>query len=211
MPETDSHYGRVALPSPVNRRFEWLLWFLLIWVFAIFGRLVWLQIIHHDELQKMAQQQQQRTVEIQAVRGTIFDRTGQPLAKTLPAESICVNPVKIPDVGVAADLLSRLLEMDRKKLYEKIANARRRASGFLWVKRKVSSEEANRLRSLKLDWVEFREENRRFYPRGPMASHMVGSTGMVDDGTVSDDKEHGTSLGAARYGAGLHRCPPESL
>ncbi len=192
MPETDSHYGRVALPSPVNRRFEWLLWVLLIWVFAIFGRLVWLQIIHHDELQKMAQQQQQRTVEIQAVRGTIFDRTGQPLAKTLPAESICVNPVKIPDVGVAADLLSRLLEMDRKKLYEKIANARRRSSGFLWVKRKVSSDEANRLRSLKLDWVEFREENRRFYPRGPMASHMVGSTGMVDDGSLSDDKEHGT-------------------
>ena len=37
-------------------------------------------------------QQQQKTVEIEAARGSIFDRTGQPLAKTLPAESICVNP-----------------------------------------------------------------------------------------------------------------------
>jgi cell division protein FtsI/penicillin-binding protein 2 len=154
-------YGRIAQPSPSNRRFEWLLWALLIWVFAIFARLVWLQVMHHDELLKMAQQQQQKTVEIQAVRGTIFDRTGQPLAKTLPAESICVNPSKIPDLGVAADLLSRLLEMDRKKLYEKMAASRRRSSGFLWVKRKVSSDEANRVRSLKLDWVEFREEGRR--------------------------------------------------
>src|SRR3984893_14724378 len=100
-PANLSVYGRIAPPSPSNRRFEWLLWALLVWVFAIFGRLVWLQVLHHDELQKMAQQQQQKTVEIQAVRGTIFDRTGQPLAKTLPAESICVNPSKIPDVGVA--------------------------------------------------------------------------------------------------------------
>jgi cell division protein FtsI (penicillin-binding protein 3) len=193
MSETDSNWRPTRAIPAANRRFEWLLWALLAWVLAIFCRLIWLQVLHHDELLKLAQQQQQKTVEIQAVRGTIFDRTGQPLAKTLPAESICVNPAKIPDVGVAADLLSRLLEMDRKKLYEKISAAHRRSSGFLWVKRKVDAGEANRVRSLKLDWVEFREETRRFYPRGRMASHMVGSTGMLDDGSVSDDKEHGTA------------------
>ncbi len=207
MPETESHWesrsvplpppslvtSRRSLGNPTNRRFEWLLWVMLIWVFAIFARLVWLQVLHHDELLRMAQQQQRKTVQIQATRGTIFDRTGQPLAKSLPAESICVNPVKIPDVGVAAELLGRVLNMDRKKLYEKIAAARRRSSGFLWVKRKVSSEEAASVRSLKLDWVEFREDSRRFYPRGSMASHMVGSLGMVDDGSPNDDKEHGTS------------------
>src|SRR5262249_33413 len=87
----------------------------------------------------------------------------------------------------------RLLEMDRNKLYDRISTARRRSSGFMWVKRKVSNDEADRLRSLKLDWVEFREESRRFYPRGMMASHVVGTTGMVDDGASRDDKEHGTA------------------
>ena len=207
MPETDKQWesrsvpppppsltpNRRSLVNPTNRRFEWLLWVLLIWVFAIFGRLVWLQVLHHDELLRMAQQQQRKTVQIQAARGTIFDRTGQPLAKSLPAESICVNPVKIPDIGVAAELLGRVLNMDRRKLYDKMAAARRHSSGFLWVKRKVSTEEASSVRSLKLDWVEFREDSRRFYPRGSMASHMVGSVGMVDDGAPSDDKEHGTS------------------
>src|SRR5215471_10196120 len=155
MPETQS-----------ARRMRWLLWALLGWTGAIFARLVWLQVVQHDDLLRQAQQQQQRLVEIPALRGTIFDRTGQPLAKTLPAESICINPLKIPDAGVAADLLSRVLDVERRPLLERIEAAKLRNSGFMWVKRKVSAEEAARVRSLKLDWVEFRQEMRRFYPHG---------------------------------------------
>ena len=96
MPETQS-----------TRRLRWLLWTTLLWVGAIFVRLVMLQVVRHDDLLRQAQQQQQKMQEIQSVRGTIFDRTGQPLAKTLPAESICVNPLKIPDPEVAAEILGR--------------------------------------------------------------------------------------------------------
>src|SRR5580704_12695003 len=103
-----------------TRRLKWLLWMLLGWVGAIFARLVWLQIIQHDDLLRLAQQQQQKTIEIQASRGAILDRNGQPLAKSLPAESVCVNPSKIPDAGVAADLLSRVLVMDRRKLFDRL-------------------------------------------------------------------------------------------
>ena len=178
MPETQS-----------TRRLRWLLRGLLLWAGAIFLRLVWLQTIQHDDLLRQAQQQQQRMVAIPALRGAIFDRTGQPLAKTLPAESICVNPQKIPDPGVAADLLAPLLGLDRARLYDRIVSAKLRRSGFLWVKRKVLADEAARVRSLKLEWVEFREEMRRFYPHGELASHVVGSTGMVDE----DDVEKGNA------------------
>jgi cell division protein FtsI (penicillin-binding protein 3) len=171
-----------------TRRLRWLLRLLLVWAGAVFCKLIWLQVVHHDELVKLAEQQQQKTVEIEAPRGTIFDRTGQPLAKTLPAESICINPMKIPDPGVAADLLSRVLDLKRTPLYNRIALAKVRNSGFLWVKRKVSAEEADRVRSLHLDWVEFRPEMRRFYPHGELASHVLGSTGIVDP---DDVVEHG--------------------
>ena len=100
-------------PPPTTQRLQWLLWALLAWAGIIFGRLVWLQVVKHDELLRMAEQQQQKTIEVQALRGSILDRTGQPLAKTLPAESICINPMKIPDAGVAADLLSRVLDIPR--------------------------------------------------------------------------------------------------
>jgi cell division protein FtsI (penicillin-binding protein 3) len=177
MPETQS-----------TRRLRWLLWSLLLWAGVIFGKLIFLQVLHHDDLVKLAQQQQQKMVEIEAARGTIFDRTGAPLAKTLPAESICVNPMKIPDPEVAADLLSRVLDLKRKPLYDRIVIAKAHNSGFLWVKRKVSAEDAERVRSLKLDWVEFRPEMRRFYPHGTLAAHVLGSTGIVDP---DDVVEHG--------------------
>jgi len=62
--------------TPHSRRLQWLLWLLLLWVGAIFARLLSLQIFHHDDLVRQADQQQQKVVEIQAARGTIFDRTG---------------------------------------------------------------------------------------------------------------------------------------
>lgn len=173
-----------------TRRLKWLLWAMLFWVAAIFVRLVWLQVVRHDDLVKQAEQQQQKMAEIPALRGTIYDRTGQPLAKTLPAESICVNPAKIPDPGVAADILSRVLDIDRAPLLKKIIASKARRSGFLWVKRKVSDDEANRVRSLKLDWVEFRPDTRRYYPHGSLAAHVMGSIGMIDR---EDKVEHGNA------------------
>jgi cell division protein FtsI (penicillin-binding protein 3) len=177
-----------------TRRLRWLLRLLLVWAGAVFCKLIWLQVVHHDELVKLAEQQQQKTVEIEAPRGTIFDRTGQPLAKTLPAESICINPLKIPDAGVAADLLSRVLDLKRPALYNRITMAKLHNSGFLWVKRKVTEEEANRVRSLQLDWVEFRPEMRRFYPHGELASHVLGSTGIVDPDDVIEHGNGGVEM-----------------
>src|SRR5579863_2319081 len=111
--------------NQTTRRLKWLLWAMLLWVGEILWRLVSLQVFQHDDLLRLAQQQQQRLVPIPAIRGPILDRTGQPLAKTLFAETIVVNPLKIPDAGVAADLLSRLLGLDRAKLFDQIATAKR--------------------------------------------------------------------------------------
>jgi cell division protein FtsI (penicillin-binding protein 3) len=171
--------------TQTTRRLKWLLWMLLLWVGVILWRLVSLQVFQHDDLLRLAQQQQQRLVPIPALRGPIFDRTGQPLAKTLPAVSILVNPQKIPDASVAADLLSRLLGLDRAKLLNQIESAKRRSSGFMWIKRKADAAEAERLRGLKLDWVEFRPEMLRYYPHGELASHVVGSMGVADDDSES--------------------------
>lgn len=177
------------LETQSTRRLRWLLRVLLAWIAVIFGRLLWLQVFRHDDLLKLAQQQQQKEVKVPALRGTIFDRDGQPLAKSLPAESICINPQRVPNVGVAADILAGILSLDRAKLFERIQTAKLRGSGFLWIKRKVDPGEADRLRALNFDWVEFRNEMRRFYPRGELTSQVVGLTGMLD----TDVAERGTA------------------
>lgn len=169
MPETQS-----------TKRLLWLLRALIAWVVVIFGRLIWLQVIEHDDLLRLAQSQQQKLVPIQAQRGSILDRTGQPLAKSLPAESVLVNPKRVKDSKVTAKLLAPILGLDVRQLAEKIEAGKRRESGFLWVKRKVTASEAERVRSYRLDEVEFREETRRFYPHGQLAAHVLGAVGIAN-------------------------------
>jgi len=163
-----------------TKRLLWLLRCLILWVVVIFGRLVWLQVVQHDDLLRQAQSQQQKLVPIQAERGAILDRSGQPLAKSLPVESVVINPLKVGNAQVAAGLLAPIFGLDKKQLAEKIEGAARRRSGFLWLKRKISAEEAARVRSYNLDYVEFRPETRRFYPHGQLASHVVGTVGIAN-------------------------------
>src|SRR5580700_2494141 len=173
-----------------TRRLNWLLWILLFWATGIFARLITLQVIDHDDLARLAQQQQQRTKELPAMRGSILDRAGQPLAKSMPAQSVCVNPQKLPGLGVVADKLAGVLHLDRGVLFSKIEGAYLRGTSFMWVKRKIDADEAERLRSLKLDWVELRPEMRRFYPHHTLAAHVLGSIGIL---SAEDAAERGTA------------------
>jgi len=206
--------------TPTTQRLQWLLWGLLAWAGIIFGRLFWLQVIRHDELLHMAEQQQQKTEEVQALRGSILDRTGQPLAKTLPADSVAVDPQKIPDLRIAADLLSRTLQVDRAQLFQRLRASQARGSHFMWVARKLDAKPAERLRGKKLPYVEFRTELRRFYPHGTLASHVVGSIGYVD----GSDAERGSGgiessfeedlagrPGVARLLTDVHQTPYDSV
>jgi len=178
--------------TPTTRRLQELLWVLLAWAGIIFGRLVWLQVIRHDELLRMAEQQQQKIIEVQALRGSILDRTGQPLAKTLPADSALVDPQKIPDLKVATDKISSALGLrgnERSLLYQRLRSYQARGSHFMWVARKMDSAPADRLRAQNLPYVEFRTELRRFYPHDALASHALGAIGYVD----GSDAERGSA------------------
>lgn len=179
MPETQS-----------TRRLLWLLRLLILWVVTIFLRLIWLQVVEHDDLLKLAQSQQQKLVPIQAERGSILDRAGQPLAKSLPAESVLINPRKVPDAAVAAKLLAPILGLNEAQLTEKISSAKLRGSGFMWLKRKVSADEAERVRRDNLSYVEFMTETRRFYPHGQLAAHVLGTVGIANP---NDTVERGTA------------------
>jgi cell division protein FtsI (penicillin-binding protein 3) len=153
-----------------------------LWAALIAGRLIQLQVIQHAHYAQLAHQQQQRVEEIKAPRGAILDRYGQRLAMSLPAESVVVDPLRVPDLSVAADILSSILALDRRELLARLKTAADDSRGFLWVKRKITREEAARLRGLGLDWIEFRTESERFYPNRSLAAHVIGSVDFQEDG-----------------------------
>jgi cell division protein FtsI (penicillin-binding protein 3) len=181
------------LESESIPRLRWLVRLMLIWAAVIVARLVFLQVVQHADYQRQAQIQHEKQIEVPAPRGAILDRNGQVLAKSIPVDSVCVNPLRIPDLGVASQILSKVLGLDGNELLGKLRLAVDGQRGFLWVKRRITPDESGRLRSLNLDWIEFRQESRRFYPDGTLAAHAIGSVDFAEKGnagvelTLDDD------------------------
>ncbi len=169
------------------KRLTWLVGAIVLWGVAIFLKLISLQLIHHKKYLAMARQQQEMKVELPAARGNIYDRNGQPLAMSLPVDSVSVNPRRVPNLSIASEVLASILNIDREELAGRLQNAVELKKGFLWVKRKIRPAESERLKSLHLDWIDFHPESSRTYPAGPVASHVLGML------YVEEDEERGAA------------------
>ncbi len=151
---------------------------LAVWMVGLVARLYYLQIIQYVELLTRAQRQQQRSVEIAPVRGTIFDRQMHPLAMSLAADSVYAEPAEMPNPEMVASLLGPALGLSPGDLLGRLRTVR----SFCWVKRKVSAEEADRVRALNLKGIYFQKEMKRFYPKVELAAHVLGAVGVDDNG-----------------------------
>ena len=82
-----------------NRRIRLLLAaFGLLFVVAV-GRAAWVQGVQHNRFSKMAVTQHRETIEVPAGRGTIYDRTGEPLAIGEQATTVYADPRNIADAS----------------------------------------------------------------------------------------------------------------
>src|SRR5215471_14277441 len=172
----------------VERRLTWLALIVGIWGLAIFGNLISLQIVHHREYAGRARAIQEIVVQIPAPRGTIFDRNGQPLAMSVATQSVHVNPQKVPDIGVASELLALVLHLDRAELEARMHKAFESSRGFLWIKRKITPEESESLRKMGLDWIGLANESQRHYPKGALAAHVIGGVDFEEKGNAGIEK-----------------------
>jgi len=154
----------------------------LLWALILAGKLVYLQLWRHQELAAAARQQHNGTETIPAPRGKILDRTGQTLALSVPAESAFVDPRNVDDIDHAAELLGSLLGLDAGRLHARLAWGVENNKSFVWLKRKLSDEEAARLKALGKEWIQFRRESKRYYPKGSIAAHVVGTVDFEETG-----------------------------
>src|ERR1044071_7224483 len=179
----------------IERRLKWLALIVAVWGGAIFLKLISLQVLHHGEYVRLARARQEKAVEIPGPRGTVFDRTGQVLAISAPTESIFVNPMKVPDLGIAAQILAAELHLNQTELYGTLRNAQENHRGFLWVKRKIDYDEAMHLAGLNLDWIGIQRESQRHYPNGTLAAHLLGGVNFEQKGNAGIEKALDGELG----------------
>jgi len=155
-----------------------LLSFGLLFIVAI-ARAAYVQAAQHDRFAKMATTQHRETIEIPAARGTIYDRTGEPLAIGEQATTVYANPRNIVDAQRAAVVTGKALGMSADKLYPVLKD---RSKGFVYVARKADPLKANVLAEREIPGLEFYPEERRTYPQGGVASHVLGFAGTDNQG-----------------------------
>jgi len=184
----------VAAASTVRNRTHLRLYILtavfVFWCLGICLRLVYLQIFRYGSFQQRAQHQQQRTEEVSARRGIIFDRNGQQLAMSINVDSVFAVPSEMPNAASTISLVARITKQDPRELLAKCEAAKT----FCWVARKPDPEISARIRSLNLRGIYFQKESKRYYPKNDLAAQVLGYVGMDDTGLSGVEREYEDEL-----------------
>ena len=160
-------------------------------------RLVWLQLIQGEEYARMAYVGQTRQQQIRPKRGSIYDRNGKGLAISAEVDTVSANPPMLrqetedrPElIPQMADKLSSLLGLERDAVYAKLTAT----DSFVFIARKIDKEIGTSVReylqSIKIGSVYVDADSKRFYPKGSLASHIIGFTGTDDQGLLGMELE----------------------
>ena len=118
-------------------------------------------------------------------RPQILDRNGEVLATDIKVMSVFAEPRRIIDKDEAVELLTAVLpDVNAKELRERLGSRK----GFVWIKRGVKPEEQEEVFRLGLPGVGFLPENKRVYPNGPIAAHVLGFTNVDNIGIAGMEK-----------------------
>jgi cell division protein FtsI (penicillin-binding protein 3) len=137
---------------------------------------------------------------ISAARPDILDRNGVVLATDIRTVSVFAEPRNIIDKDEATELLTAVLpDLDAKELREKLGTRK----GFVWVKREITPRQQAEVHRLGIPGVGFVPENKRVYPNGPAAAHVLGFASVDNVGIAGIEKYIDTQGLQDLYGAGL--------
>lgn len=148
---------------------------------ALVAKALYLQGLSNDFLQKQGERRYEKTLVLPAMRGKVFDRTGKVvLASSVPVKAIWTVPEDAQNARPEQlAQMATLLDMPVADIKARLANVDK---NFVYVKRQVAPDVAEKIRQLKVPGIHLQDEVRRFYPEGDMTAHVLGFTNIEDRG-----------------------------
>ena len=173
------------------RKRSYIVFIVLIFILlALIGRVFYWQVVRGEELRDRAINQQTNKTNINASRGTIYDRNGKAIAESATVNTLVCNPQQIAKDGSAeliASKLSEILQMEYEDIYEVLTKSNR----YQVVKKRITVEESDAVKALKnsetnpdyklFSGIYFEEDSKRYYSYG-IAPHVIGFTGYDNNG-----------------------------
>lgn len=152
----------------------------ILFVLGLCWRLADIQILNPEFLRNQGDARHLRQVPVVAHRGMILDRSGEPLAISTPVHSIWLNPQDVPADHPKLAKLAENLNLSLSTVRDKINGNQSRE--FIYLKRRVTPELAQSVKSLGIHGVYLQREYKRYYPAGEVTSHLLGFTNIDDIG-----------------------------
>ncbi|TWA29518.1 penicillin-binding protein [Sinorhizobium medicae] len=133
-------------------------------------------------------------------RPAIVDRNGELLATDIPIASLFIEPRSIPDLDEAVEKLTGLFpELDARELHSRLHSK----DAFTWIKRQITPDKQQAVIDSGLAAIGFRPENRRLYPNGSLAAHILGAVDIDNRGIAGIEKWIDANWLADLRGAGM--------
>lgn len=124
-------------------------------------------------------------------RADIVDRNGLMLATTLKTPSLFANPKEVMDPAVTAQRLVQLLpDLDPIETERRLSAK----SQFTWIKRNLTPRQKAIINAAGLPGIHFKDEEKRIYPQGHMAGHVIGYTDIDGNGIAGIEKSQDGAL-----------------
>jgi len=136
------------------------------------------------------------------MRASITDRNGEILAVSLPVTELYANPLEISDPAAAADRLRKILpQLDRDDLVERLTQrlvpGTDRPLQFAYIARNVTPRQQQAVNDLGIPGFHFRQAERRFYPQGRVAAHVLGQVDIDGKGIAGVERSFDQQLKTA--------------
>ncbi|MFP4975660.1 stage V sporulation protein D [Paenibacillus sp. CN-4] len=164
-----------------RRRMLWSLVGLAVLFASLAVRLGYVQLSKNKELSARAEDSWRRNIPFTAKRGEIVDREGISLAYNISSPTVLAIPVQVKEKEKTAEALAPLLGMSREKLTA-LLSKRESTVKLQPGGRKITMELAAKIRNLQLPGIVVAEDNKRYYPYGGLAAHILGFTGIDNQG-----------------------------
>ncbi len=165
---------------------------LMLGFLAVIMRAFVLQLVNADHWQNLAERRFERPREIPAVRGRVLDRNGEVIATSVREEHLGIVPTRINTDSPKIAELAKLLGKPASEVRAQIKNAK----GFFWIARGLDLAQADRIRALRIQGLEFESDYRRYYPFGASFAHVVGFTNSEEKGAEGLELVHDAQLRA---------------
>ncbi|MCB8889732.1 peptidoglycan D,D-transpeptidase FtsI family protein [Vreelandella malpeensis] len=161
-------------------RFLFILILVALAAIVLIGRITLLQVIDRPFLQSQGDARTLRHEVIPSHRGMITDRNGEPLAISTPVVTLWANPQELPSDGIQRVMLAQALGMSLDDLESRVARYENRE--FMYLRRQMTPEAAQRILDLRTPGVYQQREYKRYYPAGEVAAQLLGVTNVDDIG-----------------------------